>query len=55
MIGYDDKGFCSSSMIALYPGMGEKRLWMKDCSVLVDCLVAALSSGGIVEKDVVVT
>ena len=57
MIGYNDKGFClSSKMIALYAGMGEnKRLWMKDCSVLVDCLVAALSSGGIVENDVVVT
>ena len=56
MFCYDGKGFCETRrMVALFDGMSEnKGLWMKDCSVLVDCLVAALSIGDIVERDVVV-
>jgi len=36
------------NMTALFEGM--KALWMKDCSVVVDCIVTALRSGGIVEQ-----
>jgi hypothetical protein len=42
-------------MTALFDGMDEdKESWMKDCSVLVDCIVVALNNGGTVKKDVVV-
>lgn len=29
----------------------DKKRWIKDYSVLVDCMYAALSSGGIVQND----
>lgn len=44
----------TESLKAIFLGMGEdKGRWMKDCSVLVDFLVVALSNDGIV-KDMVV-
>lgn len=56
MIKYDEKGFCQSrEIISLFEGMNqEKELWMKDYSVVVDLIYAALSVGGIVKKDVTV-
>ena len=52
MFRYDGNGFClSRKLIAVFAGMDEdKWLWMKDCSVLVDCVVAALSSRSIVKR-----
>ena len=32
----------------------DKESWMKEGSVLVDCMFVALSNGGIVKKDVIV-
>jgi hypothetical protein len=57
MLRYDGKEFCITRDIhVLFQGMDqekEKANWMKDYSVIVDCMYVALSKGGIV-KDVVV-
>lgn len=45
----------SRKIDVLFNGMDEeKELWMKDYSILVDCMYVALRSGGVVKKDVVV-
>jgi len=56
MVKYDGASFQMSRKIdVLFNGMDEeKELWMKNYSVLVDCLYVALSCGGIVKKNVVV-
>ncbi|KAA8892730.1 hypothetical protein FN846DRAFT_924087 [Sphaerosporella brunnea] len=48
MIRYDGTSFRKTrNIMAVFDGMNEdKELWMKDCSVLVDCLFAAMSNGG---------
>ncbi|KAI5844493.1 hypothetical protein DFP73DRAFT_549515 [Morchella snyderi] len=53
MLKYDGTSFqLSGKMDVVFPWMDEdKELWMKDYSVLVDCMYAALSSGGIVQND----
>jgi hypothetical protein len=56
MVTYDGELFkMTESFFALFPDMEEdKERWMKDYSVVVDCMYAALSNGGMVHKDVVV-
>ena len=45
MFRYDGTSFQKTrNIIAVFDGMdGDKKPWMKDCSVLVDCLIAALN------------
>lgn len=51
MIIYDGKFQISEKMDILFHTMDEaKERWMKDYSVMVDCMHAALSNGGIVKK-----
>ena len=49
MLSYDGKEFCVTRKFELlFEGMDqEKELWIKDFSVLVDCMYFALSSGGL--------
>ena len=56
MITYDGGVFRMTwPFFAMFPGMGkEKELWMKDYSILVDCIFVALNNGGMVKQDVVV-
>ncbi|RPB28511.1 hypothetical protein L211DRAFT_777730 [Terfezia boudieri ATCC MYA-4762] len=59
MLRYDasDGSFLVTDMItAVFDTMGRhEEKWMRECSVIVDCVYAALGDGGIVEKkDVVV-
>ena len=53
MLTYDGGVFRTTRDLRVFNRMNDKDRWMEDCSVLVDCLVVALSNGGIV-KDVVV-
>lgn len=55
MLRYDGKSFEKTErMDVLFETMGEnQQRWMKDYSLLVDCMNVALSNGGVV-KDVVV-
>ena len=54
MLAYDGGVFrIARNLVAAFLGMGEDKDQGMDCSVLVDCLVVALSNDGIV-KDVVV-
>ncbi|KAI5839542.1 hypothetical protein DFP73DRAFT_208344 [Morchella snyderi] len=51
MISYDGTFQMTNKIHVLFDDMGgEIELWMKDFSVLVDCMYAALSHGGIVQK-----
>ena len=56
MIRYDGVSFKKArKIVVLFEGMDqEKELWMKEYSVVVDCLYFALNNGGIITKDVVV-
>ena len=56
MLSYDGASFrVTCEMHVLFDGMEQdKELWMKENSILVDCIYAALSDGGIITKDVVV-
>lgn len=56
MISYDGTLFQKTrEMMVVFDGMDEdKESWMKEGSMLVDCMNLALSNGGIVRKDVVV-
>ncbi|KAF8434035.1 hypothetical protein BGX38DRAFT_179554 [Terfezia claveryi] len=56
MLSYDGTSFETTQKIhLLFEGMEqEKERWMKDYSILVDCIYAVLSVGGIVKKDVTV-
>ena len=58
MLQYDGTSFKMTRKIeVLFGGMDgkkEKETWTKDNCVLVDCMYAALSNGGMVHKDVVV-
>ena len=58
MFRYDGISFCrTEKMDVLFDSMdgdtGKER-WIKDCSILVDCIIMALRNGGMVKKDVVV-
>ena len=54
MLSYDGASFQMTSEIqAVFNGMdGYEEKWMKDCSIIVDCLFFALENGGM--KNVVV-
>ncbi|KAI5803265.1 hypothetical protein DFH27DRAFT_44381 [Peziza echinospora] len=56
MLEYDGKVLRKAeSIVVLFETMGEdKARWMKDYSILVDCISVALSCGGMVKKNVVV-
>ncbi|KAF8444161.1 hypothetical protein BDZ91DRAFT_815912 [Kalaharituber pfeilii] len=55
MFQYDGQSFRATRKIdVLFEDMCDEELWMKENTVLVDCFIVALSSGGIVKKDVVV-
>jgi len=56
MLSYDGTLFQKTrEMTVVFDGMDEdKESWMKEGSLLVDCMNLALSNGGIVKKDVVV-
>lgn len=57
MFKYDGVSFWKTErMDAVFDTMDEdKEKWMKDYSILVDCIYVALSRGGIAKKDVVVS
>ena len=52
MLRYDGKSFqITRAIVVLFDGMkNDKEGWMKDSSVLVDCMNVALSNGSIVPK-----
>ena len=52
MLRYDGKSFQMTRMfVVLFGGMGnDKERWMKDYSILVDCMNVASSNGGILPK-----
>lgn len=51
MISYDGTFQMTNKMDAIFDTIDEeKELWMKGDSILVDCMYAALSNGGIVKK-----
>ncbi|RPB15816.1 hypothetical protein P167DRAFT_542534 [Morchella conica CCBAS932] len=51
MLSYDGAFQVTNKLDVLFHTMGEeKEKWMKGYAVLVDCMYAALSNGGIVEK-----
>jgi len=54
MLSYDGASFqMASEIMAVFNGMdGNKEGWMKNCSIIVDCLFFALENGGM--KNVVV-
>lgn len=56
MIAYDGHTFqMTEKFMVLFDTMGkQKDRWMKQNSVVVDCLYVALQNGGIVKKDVTV-
>lgn len=56
MFKYDGVSFWKTEkMDVVFDTMDDdKERWMKDYSILVDCIYVALSNGGIVKKDVVV-
>lgn len=56
MFQYDGTSFQKTNAITvIFDSMDEEKdLWMKQRSVLVDCINVALSDGGIKEKNVVV-
>ena len=51
MLSYDGASFLTTrEFMAVFEGMEEeKESWMKECSVVVDCLVVALTTGGTVK------
>jgi hypothetical protein len=49
MLKYDGVSFQLSEEIVVTMGEDKNR-WLRDCSVLVDSIYAALSKGGIVEE-----
>ncbi|KAF8418383.1 hypothetical protein EV426DRAFT_318548 [Tirmania nivea] len=53
MLSYDGVSFrMTENLHVMFETMGkDKDRWMRDYSLLVDCVYAALSNGGIVEKD----
>ena len=52
MASYDGAFQITEKMEILFDTMGEgKERWMKDYSVLVDCMNVALTNGGIVKND----
>ena len=54
MVRYDGMEFRKTRNItALFGGVDGDPVWMKDCSIIVDCIEAALRNRGIVKKDVV--
>jgi len=55
MLSYDGASFrMTREITVVFNGMDEdEESWMKEGSVLVDCMFVALSNGGIVKKDVV--
>ncbi|KAI5839543.1 hypothetical protein DFP73DRAFT_561266 [Morchella snyderi] len=51
MLKYDGKFQMTNKMEVLFDTMDEdKEKWMKDYSILVDCMYTALNNGGIVKK-----
>jgi len=54
MLSYDSKGFrLTESFQVVFHGMARnKKRWMEHYSILVECMLFALSNGGIVEKEV---
>jgi hypothetical protein len=52
MVSYNGESFeVTEQFFAPFPRMHEeKERWLKDYSILVDCMYVALSKGGIVEK-----
>ena len=56
MLSYDGGSFMVTDKLhVVFDTMGKnKDKWMRDYLLLVDCMYAALSNGGIVKKDVVV-
>ena len=57
MLLYDGKKFYQTQkMEMLFIGMDEEEQvsWIKNCSVVVDYIYAALGNSGIVTKDVVI-
>jgi len=54
MLSYDGALFQSTrEFIIAFDGMEEdKEAWIKECSVIVDCMVFALKNGGMVKNDV---
>ncbi|KAI5800494.1 hypothetical protein FPQ18DRAFT_301119 [Pyronema domesticum] len=52
MIRHDGTSFTmTNKVMATFGTMEEeKEKWMKECSILVDCINVALSNGGIVQK-----
>ena len=56
MLSYDGISFkVTRKMYVLFEGIEEeKERWMKDYSVLVECMYVALSNGGMVQRDVVI-
>ena len=55
MLSYHGVSFrVTEKLLVMFETMSkDKERWMRDYSLLVDCVYAALSNGGIVEKDVV--
>ena len=55
MFSYNGIAFQMTRKIgAIFEGMDQEReLWIKDYSVVVDCMYGALSKGGIMEEIVV--
>ncbi|KAF8427484.1 hypothetical protein EV426DRAFT_715056 [Tirmania nivea] len=56
MLSYDCKEFrLTQSFQVVFDGMATKKTrWMEDYSIVVDCILFALSNGGIVKENVVV-
>ena len=56
MLSYDGGSFqVTDQFQVVFETMGtDKDRWIRECSVLVDCVYGALSNGGIVKKDVCV-
>ncbi|RPB29519.1 hypothetical protein L211DRAFT_776092, partial [Terfezia boudieri ATCC MYA-4762] len=56
MLSYDGTNFrMTRKFNAMFDGMEEDKVrWMKDYCIVVECMLFALSDGGIVKKDVVV-
>ena len=53
MIRYDGASFTmTQAIMVVFGGMEEDRVeWVRGSSVLVDCVIAVLSNGGVAKKD----
>ena len=54
MLSYDGASFQSArKFMIVFDGMEEdKEAWIKECSVIVGCMVFALKNGGLMKNDV---